>query len=189
MKFLLFLSLFIIFINFPGIYGEEHEGIADIIHRIQNFFTFLCTRCQEVVMVIDGAIDSQSLKKVWIFWFLGYGSSKSLQFCVRCLQNWFFAVFGGTVAVFCAFLRKFSNSGYCSLKSPQFGVRYLRKRAKFEFQDANALCEAVLGFNEIVEKVCKSVGEFPMNASALYWEIPFFGDFLAGISKIKVLKV
>ncbi|CAL2032208.1 unnamed protein product [Caenorhabditis brenneri] len=68
--------------------GGGKENIGDIIHKIQNFFTFLCTRCKEVVGVIDSAIDSQSLKK-----------------------------------------------------------------------DANALCEAVLGFNEVTEKVCKSVVE------------------------------
>lgn len=64
------------------------EDLGDVIHKIQNFFTFLCTRCKEIVSVIDSAIDSQSLKK-----------------------------------------------------------------------DANALCEAVLGFNEVTEKVCKSVVE------------------------------
>uniref|UniRef100_A0A1I7UUK7 Saposin B-type domain-containing protein n=1 Tax=Caenorhabditis tropicalis TaxID=1561998 RepID=A0A1I7UUK7_9PELO len=83
-----FLVLLVFLTSSNGSPVGGDENIDDIIHRIQNFFTFLCTRCKEIVSVIDSAIDSQSLKK-----------------------------------------------------------------------DANALCEAVLGFNEVTEKVCKSVVE------------------------------
>ncbi|ULU07531.1 hypothetical protein L3Y34_018917 [Caenorhabditis briggsae] len=85
---LLFFCTFLVLLASSTAADSGKEDLGDIIHKIQNFFTFLCTRCKEVVSVIDSAIDSQSLIK-----------------------------------------------------------------------DAKALCEALLGFNDVAEKVCKSVVE------------------------------
>ncbi|PIC47358.1 hypothetical protein B9Z55_006742 [Caenorhabditis nigoni] len=88
MKFLFFCITFLVLLASSTADDVGKEDLGDIIRKIQNFFTFLCTRCREVVSVIDSAIDSQSLIK-----------------------------------------------------------------------DAKALCEALLGFNDVAEKVCKSVVE------------------------------
>ncbi|CAI2329067.1 unnamed protein product [Caenorhabditis sp. 36 PRJEB53466] len=90
-----FLILCVLLVNFPEISGQnsiirQDNGIGEIVHKIEQFFTFLCTRCKEIVLYVDGAIDNQSLKK-----------------------------------------------------------------------DANALCDSLLGFSEVTEKVCKSVGTTP----------------------------
>ncbi|CAI5441325.1 unnamed protein product [Caenorhabditis angaria] len=98
-RFLSFLILAIIFVvancnttiaphRNPVTSGGSSNKIGDIIHGVQNFFTFLCTRCQQIIVLVDDAIDNQTLKK-----------------------------------------------------------------------DANKICEATLSFNEVIQKVCKSLVE------------------------------
>ncbi|CAD6199808.1 unnamed protein product [Caenorhabditis auriculariae] len=44
---------------------ENHKGniVVDVFHRIQAFFTFICTRCEEVIAMADEAIDNESLRR------------------------------------------------------------------------------------------------------------------------------
>ncbi|CAB3404082.1 unnamed protein product [Caenorhabditis bovis] len=81
-------AIFAILLVVRPIESRRNDRIGDVIHSISNIFTFLCTRCEQIVVLVDEAIDNETLKK-----------------------------------------------------------------------DASKLCDSVLGFNEILDKICQSVVE------------------------------